>query len=137
MAKYLFPDESSTLIKLAIQLHNELGCGFKEKVYQDAFEILLKENNIPYIREKHLEIIYHGVRLPHDFYYDFLCYGEIGIEIKAYPSITGAFESQIINYIHVGNHLLGAIFNFGAESLQYKFYPNRPDYHKTKNSTTR
>ena len=40
-----------------MQLHREMGCGFKEKVYQDAFEVLLKENKIPYEREKHINLV--------------------------------------------------------------------------------
>ena len=118
------------MLGLALQLHKELGCGFKEKVYQDAFEVLLKENNIPYEREKHLTLTYHGVVLQHDFFYDFLCYDKIGVELKAFSEITGEFESQIINYIHVGNHQLGLLLNFGTTSLQYKFFPNRPNYKK-------
>lgn len=130
MGTYIYQEESSTLLGLALQLHKELGCGFKEKVYQDAFEVLLKENNIPYEREKHLTLTYHGVVLQHDFFYDFLCYDKIGVELKAFSEITGEFESQIINYIHVGNHQLGLLLNFGTTSLQYKFFPNRPNYKK-------
>ena len=128
MDNYIYKEESRTLLGLAMQLHRELGCGFKEKVYQDAFEVLLKENEIPYEREKHLTLTFHGVLLEHDFFYDFLCYDKIGVELKAYSEITGEFESQIINYIHVGNHKLGLLLNFGAASLQYKFFPNRPGY---------
>ena len=61
MGGLLYPKESSTLLGLAMQLHKELGCGFKEKVYQDAFEVLLKENESPYEREKHIVMVYHGV----------------------------------------------------------------------------
>lgn len=120
----LYPEETRILMKLAIQLHNELGNGFKEKVYQDAFEVLLKENNIPYEREKHIQLVFHGVTLNHDFFYDFLCWDKIGIELKAMPEIIGNFESQVINYLHVSNHALGAIFNFGTTSLEYRWYPN-------------
>ena len=130
--RYIFEKETKELLGLAMQLHRELGCGFKEKVYQDAFEVLLIENNIPYEREKHIVMTYHGVVLEHDFFYDFFCYDKIGVEIKAYSEITGEFESQIINYIHVGNHQLGMLVNFGATSLQYKFYPNRPNYIKSR-----
>lgn len=108
-----------------MQLHGELGCGFREKVYQDAFEVLLKENGVPYEREKHLAITFHGVKLGHDFFYDFLCYDKIGVELKAVSLLTGDFESQIINYIHVGGHKLGMLFNFGKSSLEYKCFPNR------------
>ena len=53
-----------------MQLHREMGCGFKEKVYQDAFEVLLKENKIEYEREEHIDLVFHGVKLEHDFFYD-------------------------------------------------------------------
>ena len=130
MSSYIYQEESNILVGLAFQLHKELGCGFKEKVYQDAFEVLLKENNIPYTREKHISMTYHGVVLEHDFYYDFLCYDKIGIEIKANSEIIGEYESQLINYLHVGNHQLGILLNFGSTSLQFKFIPNHHSYKK-------
>ena len=127
----LYQAESHEIMRLAIQLHDEMGCGFKEKVYQDAFEVLLKENNIPYEREKHIQLEYHGVKLEHDFFYDFLCYDKIGVELKTYSEILGEFESQLINYLHVSNHELGVILNFGTTSLEYKWIPNTWDHRKT------
>jgi len=124
----IYPEESRKLLGLAIQLHNEMGCGFKEKVYQDAFEVLLKENKIPYEREKHIELVFHGVKLEHDFFYDFLIDNKIGVELKAVSEIVGEFESQIINYLHISNHKLGLLLNFGTTSLEYKWYPNEWHY---------
>lgn len=121
----LYPEESSKILELAFQLHRELGCGFKEKVYQDAFEVLLKENNIPYEREKHIQVVFHGVTLEHDFYYDFLLWDKIGVELKTYSEILGEFEAQLINYLHVGQHKLGVVLNFGCESLEYKWLVNK------------
>lgn len=117
-------EESKELLGLAMQLHRELGCGFKEKVYQDAFEVLLREKKIPYIREQHIRMQYHGVILEHDFFYDFMCYDKIGVELKAQGEILGEHESQLINYLHVSNHTLGLLLNFGTTSLQYKWIPN-------------
>lgn len=121
----LYLEESSKLLELAFQLHRELGCGFKEKVYQDAFEVLLKENKIPYEREKHIQVVFHGVTLEHDFYYDFLLWDKIGVELKTYSEILGEFEAQLINYLHVGQHKLGVVLNFGCESLEYKWLVNK------------
>ena len=120
----IYPVESKKILGLAIQLHNEMGCGFREKVYQDAFEVLLKENMIPYEREKHIEMVFHGVKLEHDFFYDFLIDDKIGVELKAVSEIVGEFESQIINYLHISNHKLGLLLNFGTTTLEYKWYPN-------------
>jgi GxxExxY protein len=130
MRNLLYPKESNKLLELAFQLHNELGCGFKEKVYQDAFEILLQENDIPYEREKHLSMVFHGIKLEHDFFYDFLCYRTIGVEIKAISEITGENKSQLINYLHVGKQQLGLLVNFGTESLEYFWIPNKPNYQR-------
>ena len=112
-------------MRLVLQLHNELGCGFREKVYQDALEVLLRENNILYEREKHITMRYHGVMLEHDYFYDFFCYGKIGVEVKAVRELLGEHEAQIINYLHVGNHRLGLLVNFGTTSLQYKWFVNK------------
>ena len=126
----IYPEESNRILGIAMQLHCEMGCGFKEKVYQDAFEILLKENNIKYEREKHISLEFHGITLEHDFYYDFLIDDKIGVEIKAVSELLGEFESQIINYLHVSNHKLGLLLNFGSESLEYKWFPNEWHYRK-------
>ena len=120
----IYPIESKRILGIAMQLHREMGCGFKEKVYQDAFEVLLKENNIEYEREKHIDLVFHGVKLEHDFFYDFLIDDKIGVELKEVSEITGEFESQIINYLHVSNHKLGLLLNFGTTSLEYRWYPN-------------
>ena len=121
----IYEKESNQLLGLAMKLHRELGCGFKEKVYQDAFEVLLHECKIPYNREHHISLTYHGIKLPHDFFYDFLCFEKIGIEIKALETIDGFCEAQLINYLHVSNHQLGLLLNFGSTSLEYKWIPNQ------------
>ncbi len=124
----IYPEESKKLLGLAMQLHKEMGCGFREKVYQDAFEVLLIENKIPYEREKHIDLMFHGVQLEHDFFYDFLIDNKIGVELKATSEIIGEYEAQIINYLHVSNHKLGLLLNYGTTSLEYKWYPNEWHY---------
>jgi GxxExxY protein len=124
----LYPELSKKILGIAMQLHREMGCGFKEKVYQDAFEVLLKEVGIKYEREKHIDLVFHGIKLEHDFYYDFLIEDKIGVELKAMSEIIGEFEAQIINYLHVSNHKLGLLLNFGTTSLEYRWYPNEWHY---------
>ena len=124
----IYPELSKRILGIAMQLHREMGCGFKEKVYQDAFEVLLKEAGVKYEKEKHIDLVFHGVKLEHDFFYDFLIDNKIGVELKAVSEIVGEFEAQIINYLHVSNHKLGLLLNFGAASLQYKWYPNEWHY---------
>lgn len=124
----IYPELSNKVLGLAIQLHREMGCGFREKVYQDAFEVLLKENKLPFEREKHIDLVFHGMKLEHGFFYDFLIDNKIGVELKAVSEIIGEYEAQIINYLHVSNHKLGLLLNYGTMSLEYKWYPNEWHY---------
>lgn len=64
------------------------------------------------------------MKLEHDFFYDFLVYGKIGVELKAVSELYGESEAQLINYLHVSNHKLGLLLNFGTMSLEYKWFPN-------------
>ena len=47
----------------AIDVHKALGCGFLEKVYQEAFAIALAERGVRFEREKKIPIFFHGHEL--------------------------------------------------------------------------
>jgi len=74
MGEIFYKEECYAIIGAAMEVHNQLGCGFQEKVYQDALEIEFKLRNIPFVREQHLPIFYKGIRIKHDYYSDFICY---------------------------------------------------------------
>ena len=60
------------IIGIGMEIHRQLGKGFLEVVYKDAFEYELRMRNILYEREKEYEVLYIGVVLPHRFYADFV-----------------------------------------------------------------
>lgn len=55
----LYKELTDRILKAAYTVHNELGCGFLEKVYQEALAIQMTEMNIPFEREKYLKVFYH------------------------------------------------------------------------------
>ncbi len=132
MSDILFKQESFSIVGAAMQVHATLGCGFSEKVYQEALEIEFTKRGIPFEREKRLQIGYKDTILKTDYYVDFLCYGSIVVELKALSEILGEHKAQVINYLKAGNFKLGYLFNFGQLSLHYErlFPPFSP-----KNST--
>lgn len=69
--EYLYQKETQEIYKACSEIHNKIGCGFHEKIYQDAFEVELKLRNIQYEREKHFNVLYKGVELNHDFFVTF------------------------------------------------------------------
>lgn len=68
MTDIILKEESYELIGICMEVHRELGMGFREIVYKDAIEFELKERNIEYLREKRFNIQYKKVILPHAYF---------------------------------------------------------------------
>jgi GxxExxY protein len=115
----LYKDECYAIIGISMKVHSTLGKGFREVVYQDALEIELLRNQIPYQREKYFCIEYNGVILKHRFRADFLVFDSIIIEVKASASIHPDNFYQTLNYLKTGQVKLGILINFGESSLKY------------------
>lgn len=98
-----------------MHVYNTLGPGFLEAVYQEAFELELAKRNIPYEREKELSISYNGVVLKQTYRADFVCYGNIIVELKAVAHLDDTHRSQVFNYLKATGYKLGLLLNFGNE----------------------
>ena len=120
MAEIIFKEESYKFIGICMEVHRNLGMGFKEAVYKDALEVELANQSIPFVREKRYEIAYKGVVLRHKYYADFIVYNSIILEIKSASLIIDKFVAQTINYLKASGIKLGIIANFGQRSFQYK-----------------
>ncbi len=105
-------------------VHRFFGCGFTEKVYQDAFEVELQNIGIPYQREVPMHAIYKNIKLDSTFIPDFVCYDKIIVEMKAVKEIEDMHRSQAINYAKVSGLPLAILINFGETSLKFERYPN-------------
>ena len=119
---FLYKDLTDKILRACYNVHNGLGCGFFEKVYQEALAIELTEMGIPFEREKHLPIIYHGKVLDCDYIADFFVDGKIILELKAVTEMNTLFEAQLINYMKATHIKVGYLINFGQERLYYKRY---------------
>lgn len=117
MNNLFYRDESYKIRGALFAVHNELGCGFLERVYQDALEVEFRLRNIPYEREKAIQIVYKGEPLGEPYRADFVCYGKVIIELKSVSEILDVHRAQIINYLKATKMKLGFLVNFGEESL--------------------
>ena len=116
----LYKDLTDRILKAAYQVHNELGCGFLEKVYQEALAIQMTEMNIPFEREKHLNVFYHGKCLQCDYIADFVVDDKVILELKAATEMDNVFKAQTINYLKITGYKVGFLMNFGQEEFQFK-----------------
>ena len=116
----LYREEVHGIIGAAMAVHRYFGCGFTEKVYQDALEIELVNRNIPFQREVELHAVYNDQELTSTFIPDFICYGKIIVELKAVKELDDMHRSQAINYAKVSGCDIALLIIFGEVSLKFE-----------------
>lgn len=105
----------------AFEVHNFLGGGLLEEIYQQSLEIELELRNIPFQRKTELLVHYKDRILEKRYIPDLFVYGKIVVELKAVSAITTEHESQILNYMRITRSPIGYLINFGpVGKLQYK-----------------
>ncbi len=107
------------IIGAAMAVHRELGHGFLEAVYQAALAREFSLQGIPFQREQRLSVSYRGEIIA-EHQADFVCYGEVIVELKALQKLSGVEEAQVINYLKATGLQRGLLINFGTASLQHK-----------------
>ncbi len=88
MKELLLKDEVYALVGAAMEVYNELGCGFLEPVYHEAYEIELDERAIPFDSQKLLPIYYKTWKLKKEYKADVVGYGKVIVELKAEDCLT-------------------------------------------------
>jgi len=116
----LYKEEVFQLVGFCMEIHRELGKGYDEIIYKDAFVVVLSRAGIPFEREKKYEITYKGVILAHPYYADFVVWQKILFEGKAVERLTEAHVKQVLNYLAASKLKLGLLVNFGRDSLEWK-----------------
>lgn len=116
--RYTHDERTYAIIGAAQKVHGVLGCGFLERVYQEALAVELRSRNIPFEREVELRIHYEGVLLNCPYKLDFLCQGEVVVELKALSRLGGIEEAQVLNYLKASGLEVGLLLNFGTKSLE-------------------
>ncbi|OFX62049.1 MAG: NADH:ubiquinone oxidoreductase [Bacteroidetes bacterium GWB2_41_8] len=118
--KIIYKDECYAIINACMEVHNHLGEGFLEAVYQEALEYEFELQNIPSIREYPLQIVYKNKILEKGYIPDFICYDKIIVELKAVSELDSSHISQVLNYLKATGFRLGLLINFGESSLKWK-----------------
>ncbi len=121
MNELLLRDEVYAVVGAAMEVYNQLGCGFLEAVYQEAMEIELAERGIPFEAQKPLRVTYKGRQLKKEYVADILAYAALLGELKAMEHLTSKEESQLLNYLHATKLRVGVLLNFGSvRGLEWK-----------------
>jgi len=114
-----FEDLTHKIIGCAMEVHKHLGNGFQEVVYQRALAIEFSLQNINYVREQEMPLLYKGIDVG-TRRVDFFIEGKIMLEIKAITNLEDVHLAQAMNYVEAYNLEIGLLINFGSKSLQHK-----------------
>jgi GxxExxY protein len=109
-----------------MKVHNTLGNGFPEAIYQKCLAIEMEKEAINFEREVNQDIFYEQIKVG-TRRADFVIKNELIIELKALSNLEDVHLAQTKNYVVAYDYPLGLLINFGATSLQYKLVFN-PKY---------
>ncbi|MFT4017120.1 MAG: GxxExxY protein [Agriterribacter sp.] len=119
------------IIGCAMKVHNTLGNGFQEVIYQRGLAIELRKAGLDFVHEKEQTIFYEGEDVGTSRA-DFVVNGNIMVELKAVINLEAVHLAQAKNYVVAYDLPVGLLINLGATSLQYKKVFN-PKYNNPAN----
>ena len=122
--QYKYSELTSKIIGCAMTVHNTLGSGFQEVIYQRALEIEFSFAGLYFKREFEMPIIYRDVQIG-TRRVDFLVEENISVEIKAKSQLDDNHLAQGLNYLEAYNLEVGLLINFGERSLKFKRLLNK------------
>tara|TARA_R110002096_G_C14390876_1_gene706537 strand:- start:349 stop:729 length:381 start_codon:yes stop_codon:yes gene_type:complete len=116
-----------SIIGCAMNVHNLIGPGFQEVIYQRCLKMEFEEIGLNFEREKNQAIFYKDVQVG-TRRADFVVEEKVIVEIKAVTKLEDVHLAQAKNYTVAYDFPLGLLINFGGKSMEYKLLFN-PKYH--------
>lgn len=123
-----YEDLTRKIIGCAMKVHNTLGSGFMEIIYQKALAIEMQKQNRSFGREIEMIIYYDSIDIGKRRV-DFFVEEKIMVELKAVSVLNDLHLAQAINYLEAYNLPIGLLINFGSRSMEFKrvFNTKHPD----------
>jgi len=113
-----YTDLTEEIIKAAYKVHNALGFGFLEKVYQNALMIELKRMGLKVTSEMPIKVYYRN-EIVGEYIADIIVADKVILELKAVKDLAEIHEVQLVNYLKATGIKVGLLINFG-HSVQVK-----------------
>ena len=117
--EYKYSNITGKIIGCAMKVHNNLGNGFQEVIYQRCLAIEMSKQGLSYVREIEIPIFYEGNEVG-TRRVDFLVEDKIMVELKALTKIEKIHIAQGLNYLEAYILEIGLLLNFGSTKLEFK-----------------
>ncbi|MBQ0019361.1 MAG: GxxExxY protein [Bacteroidales bacterium] len=109
------------IIGAAMTVHQKLGWGLLEAVYNEALCLELGRRGIVANPEVPIKCYYDGIPLKKEYKADVLV-GDILVELKSTIDIIPKHRAQLFNYLRLTQKPIGLLINFGEPSLHGERY---------------
>ena len=106
------------VIELAIAVHQELGPGLFETVYEVVLVRELEDRGLKVERQISIPIEYKGIRFDEGFRADIIIDGRVILELKSIERVTAAHKKQLQTYLRLTGCKLGYLLNFGEALMK-------------------
>jgi len=123
----LYPELSYRIMQAVFEVHNHLGPGFTEDIYENALALELDLQHIPFERQQQIQVHYKD-RFVGTYRLDMVVDRKIILELKAVASLNEIFRSQLDSYLRATGLQLGILINFGSKRVQSDRIPHIPEY---------
>ncbi|MCK4654872.1 MAG: GxxExxY protein [Candidatus Cloacimonetes bacterium] len=115
----VFKELSYKIIGAAMEVYNELGKGFLEKVYENSLMVMFESLKIKAVQQAPIKV-YFKSQIVGNYIADILVEDKIILELKIVDKITDVHKAQALNYLKATGLKLAIILNFKNNSLEYE-----------------
>jgi len=109
---------SGILVNLCFKVHNSLGPGLLESVYEEVLCYELDKAEIPYVRQQGIPVIYENVKLELGFRSDIIVMGKVLVELKSIEAIASVHKKVTLTYLRLTSLKVGLLVNFNEALIK-------------------
>lgn len=117
-------DLTEKIIACAYQVSNTLGCGFLEKMYENALALELRKCGLDVEQQLPIQVGYDGIVVG-DYKADLIVNGKVIVELKAMNALDDVHSAQTLNYLKATDLKVALLLNFGKPQVEIRRFVNR------------
>ena len=117
--KFKHSEITEKILGAAFEVHNTLGCGFLEEVYENALIEELRLRGVKVEAQKEIQVFYKNKKVG-TYIADLVIEGKVIVGLKAVESISTVHMAQVLNYLKASGYEVGLILNFAKTKLEYQ-----------------
>jgi GxxExxY protein len=106
------------IIACAIAVHEQLGPGFLEAVYQQCLEIELRARGLQFVRQRSIPLVFRDVPIDAVYRLDFIVESSVLVEVKSVQALAPVHRAQVINYLKLTGLPVGFLMNFNVALMK-------------------